>query len=110
MDGSNLISQVVPAAQAAIGAYGTAALTRDPDESADAQVELGRELLQTLYWRANNVPQLEGAVDDLATMPGDRDAIGALRLQIRKALAADNVLRDEMAKVLGGQQTKDAAS
>lgn len=109
MDGSNLITQVVPAAQAAVGAYGTSVLTRDPDENANAQVELGRELLQTLYWRAKNVPQLEGAVDDLAQMPGDRDAIGALRLQIRKALATDGVLRGEVAKVLGGQ-TESSAS
>ena len=102
MDTAELAKGITPAAKAAVDAYGTAALTRDPDEGADAEAELGRDILQTIYWRAKNVPQFEVAVTDVAERPHDQDAVGELRLQMTKALEADQNLADEVSRALQG--------
>jgi hypothetical protein len=102
MDASKIARDAMPAVGAAIGAYGTAALTRDRDEHAEQPQELGRIVLQTIYWRAKNVPQLESAVTDSAAAPKDEDALSALRLQITKALAADEVLLQQAEKLITG--------
>jgi hypothetical protein len=101
-DPAKLAAEVTPAAKAAVDAYGTAALTRDPEEGADENVELGRDVLQTVYWRAKNVPQLEGAVTDVAERPQDEDAVGELRLQLTKALEGDDELFTQTAKLADG--------
>jgi hypothetical protein len=117
MDASALAKEVFEAVRPAIGAYGTAALTRDEDDHAAKQVELGRAVLQEIYWRDKNVPPLETAVTDFAAGPQDEDAASGLRIQIRKVLEADGVLSAEVEKMLRGESSginaeadKDAAN
>ena len=103
MDTSVLAKEVFEAVRPAINAYGTAALTRDEDEHAAKKVELGRAVLQEIYWRDKNVPPLETAVTDFAAGPRDEDAASGLRIQIRKVLEADTVLSAEVEKMLRGE-------
>jgi hypothetical protein len=103
MDASTLTKEVFEVVRPAIGAYGTAALTRDEDANAAKKVELGRAVLQEIYWRDKNVPPLETAVTDFAAGLQDEDAASGLRLQIRKALEADEVLSAEVEKMLHGE-------
>lgn len=105
MDASTLAKQVFEAVSPAIGAYGTAALTRDEDDHAAAKVELGRAILQEIYWRDKNVPPLETAVTDFAAGPRDEDAASGLRIQIRKVLESDDVLTAEVEKMLRGESS-----
>lgn len=102
MDSSELAREVTPVVRAAVAAYGTAALTRDADEQGEPTAELGSDILQSVYWRAKNVPMLEGSVNDLAARPHNEDAVGALRLQITKALEADDTLLEIVERSLNG--------
>lgn len=103
MDASELAKEVFAYVRPAIGAYGTAALTTDEHDDAAKQVELGRALLQEIYWRDKNTPPLETAVTDFAAGLKDEDAAVALRLQIKKVLEADDTLSAEVVKMLGGE-------
>jgi hypothetical protein len=87
---------VVLAVKAAIGAYGTSVLTRAEDGAADGTVALGRSLIQKIFHRAGNTAQFRDAVADVAAWPDDEDALAALRLQLKKALAADPKLPGEV--------------
>jgi len=95
-----IVSQVMPYITAAIGAYGTAVWTKAQETAADETVSLGRRLLQRLARREESRPQLEAAVADVADAPDDEDFIAALRGQIKKALAADAQLTDDIAAIL----------
>ncbi|MEY9857824.1 hypothetical protein ABH935_003437 [Catenulispora sp. GAS73] len=103
MDASQLADRVFQVVGPAIGAYGTAALTRDEEEGAAKKVELGRAILQEIYWRDKNVPPLETAVNDFAAGPKDEDAAAGLRLQMKKVIESDQTLADEVEKMLRGQ-------
>jgi hypothetical protein len=69
--------------------------------------EIGRETLQqaqALWARlrpaVESRPSAHEAVNDVAEHPADQDAQAALRLQIRKVLAEDLGLSQELARVL----------
>jgi hypothetical protein len=94
------LAAVVLAVEAAVGAYGTSVLTRAEDGAAEATVALGRSLIQKILHRAGNPAQVRDAVTDLAAAPDDQDALAALRLQLKKALAADPVLGAEVAGII----------
>jgi len=99
MNADDLADAATPAAVAAVAAHKFGALTRDPDPHGEpADAEVGSAILQAVHWRTKEVPQLEGAVDDLAQRPDDPDAVAELRLQLTKALEADA----ELARVVGG--------
>jgi hypothetical protein len=85
---------------AAVGAYGGAVLVKIRDEAADATVGLGRRLLQRVFGARDEVEPLPGPLADLAADPTDGDAVAALRLAVRKALAADPVLEAEVRSML----------
>ena len=104
MDPHELAEEVVPAVKEAVDTYHTAALIRDPDGKGDPTAENGREILQAIYWRAKPVEPLETAVDDLASSPGDDDAVGELKIQIGKALSADDILVKEVSKLNDGKK------
>jgi hypothetical protein len=108
-DASELAKEVIAPAKAAIGAYGTAALTRDAETGAEEEAELGREVLQEIYWRAKPVEPFEVAVTGVSADPEDADAVGALRLQVKKALEADEILTAETAKLVQGPKADDAS-
>ena len=85
---------------AAVGAYGGAVLAKIRDEAADATVSLGRRLLQRVFGTRDAAEPLPGPLVDLAADPADEDAVAAVRLAVRKALAADPVLVAEVRSML----------
>ena len=96
----SLATQMTPYVSAAVGAYGGAVLARVQDEEADATVGLGCRLLQRLFGSRNQGEPLPGALAELAARPEDEDAMAAVRLAIRKILAADPGLEAEMRSML----------
>lgn len=95
-----VLSQIVPAIGAAVGAYGTGVLVRTEAAAADATVSLGHRLLAKIMHRAPERARLEAAVADLAADGQDQDAVAALRLQLRKILAQDPQLIAELAEMV----------
>jgi hypothetical protein len=101
----DLAGAVVPYIAAAAGAYGAAVVERIRDDVADttanATVTLGRRILRRIMGREQGGarPVVE-AVQDLAVDTADSDAVAALRLQLRKLLAADPVLASDLAQLL----------
>ena len=85
---------------AAIGAYGGAVLEKAQDDAAEATVGLGRRVLQRIFGTRAAGEQVPEPVADVAADPQDEDAVAALRLAIRKALAADQGLRAEVESML----------
>jgi ABC-type glycerol-3-phosphate transport system substrate-binding protein len=96
---ATLAAEVVPYASAA-AAYGGAVLAKVRDDAADATVGLGRRLLQRIFGTRNVDEPLPGPVADVVADPADEDALAALRLAVRKALAADSGLQDQVRDML----------
>ena len=92
----SLAAEMTPYVSAAVGAYGGAGR----DEVADATVGLGRRLLQRIFGTKAEGEPLPGPLADLAADPGDADALAAVRLLVRKALAADPGLAAEVGSML----------
>ena len=61
---------------------------------------LGCRLLQRVFGSNQEGESLPGPLADLAANPEDEDALAAVRLAIRKALAADPVLEAEIESML----------
>jgi len=95
-----VLPEVVTAVTAAVGTYGTSVLTRTEDAAAEATVSLGRRLIQKIFHRSGNSDSIRESVADLAAAPGDDDAVAALRLRLKKALAADPALAAEVADMV----------
>ncbi|MFI6845663.1 hypothetical protein OG535_08295 [Kitasatospora sp. NBC_00085] len=97
---AELLTQAGPYLTGALGAYGTAVLTRAEDAAADATANAGRRLLQRVWRRgdATRRAELEATVADADEDP---DAVAAaLRLHLRRALREDPELRSELAEFL----------
>ena len=101
-DVASLAAEMTPYVSAAVGAYGGAVLARVRDEAADATVGLGRRLLQPVFGTRGEGQPLPGPLADLAADPRDADALAAVRLLVRKALAADPGLAAEVQSMLAG--------
>jgi hypothetical protein len=97
---ATLAAEVVPYASAAAAAYGGAVLARVRDDAADATVGLGRRLLQRIFGTRTGDELLPGPVADVVADPADKDALAALRLAVRKALAGDAGLQDQVRDML----------
>ena len=99
---ATLAAEVVPYASAAAAAYGGAVLAKVRDDAADATVGLGRRLLQRIFGTRTDgeLEPLPGPVADVVADPADEDALAALRLAVRKALAADAGLQDQVREML----------
>ncbi|MDH6143423.1 MULTISPECIES: hypothetical protein [Kitasatospora] len=93
-----VVEQAGPYVTAALGAYGSAVLTRAENAAADATANVGRRLLRAVWHRrdAQGQAELETAVRKAADEPGNADAAGALRQQIRRALRDDAALLREV--------------
>jgi hypothetical protein len=104
MDGyvTSLAAETTPYVSAAVAAYGGAVLARVRDEAADTTVGLGRRLLQRVFGSRGAKEPLPGPLADLAANPGDDDALAAVRLALRKTLAADPVLAADIRLMLAG--------
>ncbi|MGW7252654.1 hypothetical protein [Streptomyces sp. NPDC054834] len=100
VDVDTLLRQIVPAVEAAVGAYGVGVLTRAEDEAAGETVRLGQRLLAHILRRGANAASVEAAVTDLAGTNEDPDALAALRLQIKKALRDDPLFAAELSAIL----------
>lgn len=104
MDVSQVAADVIPYVTAAVRAYGIHTLEKVRDaaveEASDATAGLGARLLKRLFSHDESRPVIEGAVVDLASGPDDADAVAAMRLQIRKLLAADPALANAIADML----------
>ena len=83
-------------------ARGGAVLARARDEAADATVSLGRRLSQRIFGVRGDRGDLPEALEDVVTDPADPDAVAALRLQVRKMLAADPPLVADVLEMLAG--------
>jgi hypothetical protein len=101
-DVASVAAEMTPYISAAMGAYGGAVLVKVRDDAADATVGLGRRLLQKVFGRQGEGEPLPGELTDLAADPGDPDALAAVRLAVRKALAADPALEAEVRSMLAG--------
>ena len=97
---ATLAAEVVPYASAAAAAYGGAVLAKVRDDAADATVGLGRRLLQRIFGTRTGDEPLPEPVADVVADPADEDALAALRLAVRKALAADAGLLDQVRDML----------
>ena len=101
-EAASLAAEMTPYVSAAVGAYGGAVLAKVRDDAADATVGLGRRLLQRVFGpRGPNEP-LPDSLDALAADPDDDDALAAVRLAIRLALASDPDLEAEVRMMLPG--------
>jgi hypothetical protein len=101
-DMASLAAEMTPYVSAAVGAYGGAVLAKMRDDAADATVGLGRRLLQRIFGTWGDGEPLPGPLADLAADPRDADALAAVRLAVRKALAADPMLAGEVQSMLAG--------
>lgn len=97
---ATLAAEVAPYASAAAGAYGGAVLAKVRDEAADATVGLGRRLLQRIFGTRQEDERLPEPLADVVADPADEDALAALRLAIRKALAESPLLQGEVRGML----------
>lgn len=95
-----MLPEVVTAVVAAVGRYGTSVLTRAEDAAVDGTVSLGQRLIQKIFHGAAEGGSVSEAVADLAAAPGDDDAIAALRLRLKKVLAADPMLASKVAEMV----------
>ncbi|MEV0536077.1 hypothetical protein [Kitasatospora sp. NPDC050463] len=100
---AELLTQAGPFLTGALGAYGTAVLTRAEDAAADATANTGRRLLQRVWRRGDAAEraELEEAVADAETDLAS--ATAALRLHLRAALHEDAELRSEITDLIAGQ-------
>lgn len=86
-------------------AYGTAVLTKVRDDAADATVSVGRRLLQRVFGRTKDGEPLPALLSDVIMAPDDPDALGALRLGIRRALEEDAEMLADVRQILAVSQT-----
>ncbi|MEO3811461.1 hypothetical protein ABGB17_20915 [Sphaerisporangium sp. B11E5] len=103
-----LVEELSPYVTAAVSAYGGAVLAQAQEEAADATVGWGRKILQRIFGVASEKDAPE-AVTDLAASPDDGDLQAALRVQMKKLLATDQALVDEV-RALVGQAVKDTGA
>ncbi|WP_435588183.1 hypothetical protein [Micromonospora aurantiaca (nom. illeg.)] len=111
LDVAQTAAAVMPYATAVVAAYGkdTVDKVRDAfvDRASDATVGLGHRLLNRILRREQSREVIEGAIVDLAN--GEEDSEAALRLQIRKALAADPELAGEVADLVSTTTHNEAS-
>lgn len=101
-DEASLVAAMTPYLSSAVGACAGTVLTTAPDETADAAVSLGRRLLRRIFGSRGEGEPLPVPLADLVADPDDDDALAALRMAVRRALAADPGLAAEARSMLEG--------
>jgi hypothetical protein len=109
LDTATLAANAIPPIAAAVRVYGVGVLERLQDAATDSTVGVGGRLLQRFLSRGQ-VPAIEAAVVELADDTADSDRLATLRLQVRKALAADSELAEAVARELGTTEVSIVAS
>lgn len=102
---ATLVTDATPYLTAALTAYGTAVLTKVRDDAADATVGVGRRLLQRVFGRGENGEPLPVLLAEVVNAPDDTDALGALRLAVRRKLEADAKMLADVREILASGQT-----
>jgi len=97
---ATLVAEATPYMTAAVGAYGGAVLAKVRDDAADATVGLGRRLLQRVFGHHGEDEPLPESLAELVSYPDDADALGALRLAIRRYLEADAAMLADVRTLL----------
>ena len=95
-----LAGQLMSYAIAAIRAFGERVLEKAQDDAAEATIGLGRSVLQKIFGTRKTGEPLPEPLADTVAHPEDEDAMAAMRLAIRKALASDLHLRAEVEQML----------
>jgi hypothetical protein len=104
-DVATLVADATPCLTAALGAYGTAVLTKARDEAADATVSRGRRVLQRVFGRKGVGESLPVPLAEAVSAPDDADALAALRWAIRRELEADAEMLADVREILASSQT-----
>ncbi|KKD04082.1 hypothetical protein TN53_31645 [Streptomyces sp. WM6386] len=105
MADAEFVQGMTPFLRESLGAYGDGVLTGEPAAGASGTAaEVGRELLRATFRRVDERGRegLEEAVQEAAAEPGNEDAVGALRQEIRRALRKHPELEGELAALLPG--------
>jgi hypothetical protein len=102
---ATLVTEATPYLTAALTAYGTAVLASIRDDAADATVGAGRRILQRVFGRGKGDEPLPVPLADVINDPGDADALGALRLAIRRELEGDPEMLTDVRAIMGSVQT-----
>ena len=97
---ATMVADATPYVTAAVGAYGGAVLAKVRDDAADATVGLERRLLQRVFGHRGEKRPLPEPLAELVAHPGDADALGALRLAIRRQLEADPAMLADVRSLL----------
>ena len=97
---ATLVADATPYMTAAVSAYGGAVLAKARDDAADATVGVGRRLLQRVFGHHGEEEPLPEPLADLVAYPDDEDALGALRLAIRRQLEADAAMLADVRALL----------
>ncbi|MFD3834746.1 hypothetical protein ACFWWC_00570 [Streptomyces sp. NPDC058642] len=102
---AEFVQGMTPFLRESLGAYGGGVLTDDAAAGASGTAaEVGRGLLRATYRRIDERGRegLEEAVQEAAAEPGNEDAVGVLRQEIRRALRKHPELEGELAALLPG--------
>ncbi|MFJ2234542.1 hypothetical protein [Streptomyces sp. NPDC087859] len=109
MADAEFVQGMTPFLRESLGVYGDEVLTSAAVAGAGAGAEVGRELLRTTHRRVDERGRegLTEAVREAAAEPGNEDALGVLRQEIRRALRKHPELEGELAALLpsGGGTT-----
>lgn len=109
MADAEFVQGMTPFLRESLGVYGHEVLTGEAVAGAGAGAEVGRGLLRATYDRVDERGRegLVEAVREAAAEPGNEDAVGVLRQEIRRALRKHPDLEGELAALLpsGGGTT-----
>lgn len=97
---ATLVAQASPYLTAAVSAYGMKVLEDVRDDAAAGTADLGRRLLQRVFGRKKHGEPLPGPLAQVAAAPDDTDVQGALRLEIRRQLAAHADMLSDVLEIL----------
>jgi hypothetical protein len=97
-----VVEQAGPYLTAALLTYGNGVLGRAQDAAVEATANVGHTILNLVWHRGSTQERaaLQRAVDGAAGAPEDRDATGALRMEIQRVLAQDAALLRELIELL----------
>lgn len=109
MADAEFVQGMTPFLRESLGVYGDEVLTGEAAAGAGAGAEVGRGLLRATHGRVDERGRegLAEAVREAAAEPGNEDALGVLRQEIRRALRKHPELEGELAALLpsGGGTT-----
>ncbi|GAA4941471.1 hypothetical protein HD597_001224 [Nonomuraea thailandensis] len=107
---ATLVGELSPYVTAAVGAYGATVLARAQEEAADATVGWGRRMLQQIFGVRPDEDDVPETVIELAQAPDDPDLQAALRVQIRRLMAADEELAARLRAMVAEARAETAGT